>query len=106
MRYQPPPTSEQRAQSQLDERINEYRMALLEAVGGLQKAVTLLTRAECIEGVNIRQLSEWLNQFNPEMCLFDEVRQGLIAMVDIHPLNTFRPGEQGYSLLQATDRFQ
>jgi hypothetical protein len=80
--YQPPPTAEQRAQSQLDERINEYRMALLEAVGGLQKAVTLLTRAECIEGVNIQQLSEWLNQFNPEMCLFDEVRQGLIALVD------------------------
>ena len=82
LRYQRPLTQEQRAQSQLDERINEYRMALLEAVGGLQKAVTLLTRAECIEGVNIQQLSEWLNQFDPEMCLFDEVRQGLIALVD------------------------
>ena len=82
LRYQQPLTQEQRAQSQLDERINEYRMALLEAVGGLQKAVTLLTRAECIEGVNIQQLSEWLNQFDPEMCLFDEVRQGLIALVD------------------------
>jgi hypothetical protein len=82
LRYQQPLTAEQRAQSQLDDRINEYRIALLEAVGGLQKAVTLLTRAECIEGVNIQQLSEWLNQFNPEMCLFDEVRQGLSAMVD------------------------
>jgi hypothetical protein len=82
LRYQQPPTQEQRAQSQLDERIHEYRIALLEAVGGLQKTVILLTRAECIEGVNIQQLNEWLNQFNPEMCLLDEVHKELIAMVD------------------------
>jgi hypothetical protein len=82
LRYQQPLTKEQRAQQQLDERINEYRMALLEAVGGLRKAVNLFTRMECIEGVTVQQLSEWLNQFNPEMCLLDEVKQELIALVD------------------------
>jgi hypothetical protein len=82
LRYQQPITAEQRVQSQLDDHINEYRMALLEAVGGLRKAVNLFTRMECIEGVNIQQLGEWLNQFNPEMCLLDEVRQELLAMVD------------------------
>jgi hypothetical protein len=82
LRYQQPPTQEQIAQSRLDERIHEYRMALLEAVGGLRKAITLLTRVEGIEGVNIQQLNEWLNQFNPEMCLLDETRQELIGMVD------------------------
>ncbi|MDR0629951.1 MAG: hypothetical protein LBG24_10000 [Treponema sp.] len=98
LRYQPPLTAEQRAQNQLDEQITEYRMALLEAIGSLQKAVTLFTRMEGIEGVQVQQLNEWFNQFDPEMRLLDEVRQELIAMVDeprvIKPFS-IRDGAEG-----------
>jgi hypothetical protein len=75
LRYQQPPTKERLAQSALDGLTKDYTYALGEVNGAIRKAHALLIRAEKIEGVNVQQLSDWLNQFDIEMRAFADLCQ-------------------------------
>jgi hypothetical protein len=70
LRHQQPPAKEQLAKAALDDLTKEYTCTLAEVNGALRKAHTLLVKAEKIEGVNVQQLSDWLNQFDREMDTF------------------------------------
>jgi hypothetical protein len=82
LRYQSPPTKEQEAQAELDGMTADYRRALLDAMGYLHVVTNLLSRAECVPGVNVQMLGEWLNSFNDEMVLLNDVRDELIGEID------------------------
>jgi hypothetical protein len=64
---QEPPTKEQIAKATLDDLTRDYTFALAEANSALRKLYALLVRAEKIEGVNVQQLADWLDQFDAEM---------------------------------------
>jgi hypothetical protein len=82
LRYQEPPTREQIARAALDDLTRDYTVALGEVNSSLRRAHALLVTAEKIEGVNVQQLSEWLNQFDMEMRAFTDLHQAWTDEID------------------------
>jgi hypothetical protein len=60
-------TAEQKAQKRLDEMTSEYTIALAGVTSALRTARQMVVDAENIEGVNVQQLNQWLNQFDGEI---------------------------------------
>jgi hypothetical protein len=72
---QEPPTKEQIAGDALNKLTPDYSIAIAKVSGAIREAYALAVRAEKIEGVNVQQLSEWLNQFGPDMQTFHDLCQ-------------------------------
>jgi hypothetical protein len=70
---QEPPTKEQIAGDTLNKLTPEYSMAIAKVTGAIREAYALVVTAEKIEGVNVQQLAEWLNQFDPDMQTFHDL---------------------------------
>jgi hypothetical protein len=73
LRYQQPPTKEQIAQAVLTEMTPEYSIAIAKVNGAIREAYALVVKAEKIEGIDAQRLSEWLNQFSPDMQTFHDL---------------------------------
>jgi len=69
------PTKEQAAARILDSMTGEYTYALAGVNEAIRKAMSLVVKAERINGVNVQLLSEWLGQFDGEMRTFHDLRQ-------------------------------
>jgi len=67
---QQPPTKEQIAQAALQKLTEEYTFILAKVNSSLREALSMLGKAERIEGVNVQQLNDWLGQFDIEMNTF------------------------------------
>jgi hypothetical protein len=76
---QEPPASEQIA---LTKMTPEYSIAIARANGAIREVYALVVKAEKIEGVNVQQLSEWLNQFDPDMQTFRDLVQTWTDEID------------------------
>jgi hypothetical protein len=72
---QEPPTKEQIAQTALTKMTPEYSIAIAKANGAIRETYALVVKAEKIEGVNVQQLNEWLNQFGPDIQTFHDLVQ-------------------------------
>jgi hypothetical protein len=64
---QEPPTKEKIAQTALIDMTPEYSIAISKVSGAIREACALVVEAEKIDGVDAQRLSEWLNQFSPDM---------------------------------------
>jgi hypothetical protein len=64
---QEPPTKEQIAAVELRHLIRDYSIAIAKVTAGIDEARQIINQAERIEGVNVQMLSEWLNEFDPDM---------------------------------------
>jgi hypothetical protein len=70
---QEPPTKEQIAQIALVKMTPEYSIAIARVNGAIREAHALVAEAEKIEGIDAQRLSEWLNQFSPDMQTFHDL---------------------------------
>jgi hypothetical protein len=71
--YQQPPTKEQIAGDILTGMTAEYSIAIAKVNGAIREAYALVVQAEKIEGADAQRLSEWLNQFSPDMQTFSDL---------------------------------
>jgi hypothetical protein len=87
LRYQQPPTKEQIAIAELARLDDDYFHELAGAMAALRKAVDILNRAQCVPGVNVQILSDWVGKYNDEMVLLNGVREEFIDLIDnLHPV--------------------
>jgi len=87
LRYQQPPTKEQVAIAELARLDDDYFHELAGAMAALRKAVDILNRAQCVPGVNVQILSDWVGKYNDEMVLLNGVREEFIDLIDnLHPV--------------------
>jgi hypothetical protein len=70
---QEPPTKEQIAHTALVKMTPEYSIAIARVNGAIREAHALVAEAEKIEGIDAQRLSEWLNQFSPDMQTFHDL---------------------------------
>ncbi|MDR1250938.1 MAG: hypothetical protein LBK62_02110 [Treponema sp.] len=70
---QEPPTKEQIAGDTLVKMTPDYSIAIAKVNGAVREAYALVVKAEKIEGVDAQRLSEWLNQFSPDMQTFHDL---------------------------------
>jgi hypothetical protein len=70
---QEPPTKEQIAQAALVKMTPAYSVAIAQVNGAIREAYALVVEAEKIEGIDAQRLSEWLNQFSPDMRTFSDL---------------------------------
>jgi hypothetical protein len=77
-----PPTQEQIAAKKLAGKTLDYNLAVAEVNAAIRQALSLVIDAEKIEGVNVQQLSEWLNQFDSEMKTFRELCETWTGEID------------------------
>jgi hypothetical protein len=71
--YRQPPTKEQIAGDTLVKMTPDYSIAIAKVNGAVREAYALVVKAEKIEGVDAQRLSEWLNQFSPDMQTFHDL---------------------------------
>jgi hypothetical protein len=87
LRYQQPPTKEQIAIAGLAELDKNYFSELTTAMAAMRKATEILNQAQCVLGVNVQILNEWINKYNEEMVLLNGVHEELTGMIDdLHPI--------------------
>jgi hypothetical protein len=82
LRYQQPPAKEQLALAELQKLNEPYTFVLARINAGIREAYNLVREAEKIKGVNLQQISEWLNQFDIEMQAFNTSRESWLTEVD------------------------
>ena len=86
LRYQQPPTQEQLAIAELARFDDDYFHELTTAMAAMRNAINVLNRAQCVPGVNVQILSDWIGKYNPEMLLFNGVHEEFIGVIDnLHP---------------------
>ncbi|MDR2953218.1 MAG: DUF3102 domain-containing protein [Treponema sp.] len=87
LRYQQPPTKEQIAVAELSKLDSGYFTELTAAMAAMRKAVEILNQAQCVQGVNVQILNDWINKYNEEMVLLNGVYEELTATIDdLHPV--------------------
>jgi hypothetical protein len=87
LRYQQPPTKEQRAVAGLFALAAPYTLALAEVNAAVRKAFALVKEAEKTPGADVLMLNGWFNQFSPEMETFAELHKAWTDEVDeAHPI--------------------
>jgi hypothetical protein len=87
LRYQQPPTKEQLAITELAKLDNDYFHELTSAMAAMRKAVDILNWAQCVPGVNVQILNDWVDKYNEEMVLLNGVREEFINVLDnLHPV--------------------
>jgi hypothetical protein len=97
LRYQQPPTKEQLAIAELARLDEDYFHELTGAMGALRKAGDILNQAQCVPGVNVQILNNWIGKYNDEMVLLNGVHEEFTGMLDdLHPVDKGEYQEDGW----------
>jgi len=82
-----PPTKEQIAIAELAKLDSEYFQELTVAMSAMRTAVKILGRAQCVPGVNVQILNDWIGKYNDEMVLVTGVYEEFTGILDnLHPI--------------------
>jgi signal transduction histidine kinase len=96
LRYQQPPTKEQLAIAELTRFDDDYFHELTTAMAALRNAIGILNQAQCVPGVNVQILNDWIGKYNDEMVLLNGVHEEFTGMLDdLHPVDKGEYQEEG-----------
>jgi len=88
LRYQQPPTKEQLAIAELGRLDEGYFRELTTAMSAFRKLSGILNQAQCVPGVNVQILDEWIDKYNELMVLLNGVHEEFAGQLDnLHPID-------------------